>query len=85
LEAADSSRLEAEVHERQLRSNEVSQYLHHLMKAGELLGAMLSSAVNFAYYQELTAGARAAIAAGRFAEFHATTKAGWDRGNLPPH
>jgi hypothetical protein len=34
------------------------------MKAGELLGAMLLSEVNFAYYQELTAGARPAIAAG---------------------
>jgi queuine tRNA-ribosyltransferase len=60
-------------------------YLHHLMKAGELLGVMLLSEVNIAYYQELTAGARAAIAAGRFAEFHAATKAGWDRGDLPPH
>jgi queuine tRNA-ribosyltransferase len=55
------------------------------MKAGELLGAMLLSEVNIAYYQELTAGARAAIVAGRFAEFHAITKAGWDRGDLPPH
>ena len=41
--------------------------------------------VHIAYYQELTAGARAAIAAGRFAEFHAATKAAWDRGDLPPH
>jgi hypothetical protein len=31
------------------------------------------------------AGAQPAIAAGRFAEFHAATKAGWDRGGLPPH
>jgi hypothetical protein len=30
------------------------------MKAGELLGAMLLSEVNIAYYQALTAGARAA-------------------------
>jgi len=27
----------------------------------------------------------AVIAAGRFAEFHAATKAGRDRGDLPPH
>ena len=46
---------------------------------------MLRSKVNIAYYQELTAGARAAIAAGRFTEVHAATKAGWDRGDLPPH
>jgi queuine tRNA-ribosyltransferase len=55
------------------------------MKAGELLGAMLLSEVNIAYYLEWTAGARAVIAVGWFAEFHATTKAGWDRGDLPPH
>ena len=60
-------------------------YLHHLMKAGELLGVMLLSEVNIAYYQKLTAIARAAIAAGRFAEFHAVTKACRDRGDLPPH
>ena len=41
-------------------------YLHHLVKANEMLGAMLLSEVNLAYYQELMAGARAAIAAGRF-------------------
>ena len=48
---------------------------------------MLLSQVNIAYYQALTAGAgaRAALAAGRFAKFHAATKAGWDRGGLPPH
>jgi queuine tRNA-ribosyltransferase len=59
-------------------------YLHHLMKAGEILGAMLLSEINVAYYQEVMAGARAAIAAGRFAEFHAETKAGWEKGDLPP-
>ncbi len=45
--------------------------LQHLMKAGEMLGAMLLSEVNIAYDQELTAGERAALAAGQFAEFHA--------------
>jgi len=57
-------------------------YLHHLTKAGEMLGAMLLSEINIAYYQELTAGARAAIGSGRFAEFQAETKAGWDRGDI---
>ena len=37
-------------------------YLHHLVKSNEMLGAMLLSAINLAYYQQLTAGMRAAIA-----------------------
>jgi queuine tRNA-ribosyltransferase len=59
-------------------------YLHHLIKSGELLGGSLLSTINLAYYQELTAGMRAAVASGRFAEFQAETKAGWARGDLPP-
>jgi len=59
-------------------------YLHHLVKSGELLGGSLLSVINVAYYQELTARIRAAIVAGRFAEFQAETKAGWARGDLPP-
>ena len=46
-------------------------YLHHLTKANEMLGAVLLSTINLAYYQELMAGMRAAIADGRFAEFQA--------------
>jgi queuine tRNA-ribosyltransferase len=52
-------------------------YLHHLFRAGEALGGTLLSIINLFYYQELMAGARAAIAAGRFDEFRAQTKAGW--------
>jgi queuine tRNA-ribosyltransferase len=52
-------------------------YLHHLFKAGEALGGTLLSIVNLYYYQELMAGARAAIAAGRFSDFAAQTKAEW--------
>ena len=58
-------------------------YLHHLVKSGEMLGAILLSTVNLAYYQQLTAGMRAAIAAGRFAEFRAATVEGWARGDIP--
>jgi queuine tRNA-ribosyltransferase len=58
-------------------------YLHHLVKAGETLGAVLLSAINVAYYQELTAGMRAAIAEQRFAEFRAQTAEQWARGDLP--
>jgi queuine tRNA-ribosyltransferase len=57
-------------------------YLHHLVKANEILAAMLSSAVNLAYYQELMDGMRAAVAAGRFADFREQTRAAWARGDL---
>jgi queuine tRNA-ribosyltransferase len=57
-------------------------YLHHLVKANEMLGAMLLSEVNLYYYQDLMAGSRAAIAAGKFAEFCAVTREGWARGDL---
>ena len=60
-------------------------YLHHLVKANEMLGAILLTTVNLAYYQELTAGIRAAIAAGRFADFAAETAEDWRRGDFPPH
>ena len=56
-------------------------YLHHLVKADEMLGKMLLTWVNLAYYQELMAGARAAIAAGRFADYAEETRAGWARGD----
>jgi queuine tRNA-ribosyltransferase len=58
-------------------------YLHHLVKSGESLGGMLLTWNNLAYYQRLMAGARSAIAAGRFAEFHETATKGWHRGDLP--
>jgi queuine tRNA-ribosyltransferase len=59
-------------------------YLHHLVKANEILGAMLLSEVNVAYYQELMAGMRIAIAERRLADFEAEAKAGWAQGDLPP-
>ena len=54
-------------------------YLHHLVKSGETLGAMLLSEINIAYYQTLMQGIRAAIASGNFKDFHAQTKADWAR------
>ena len=56
-------------------------YLHHLVKSGEILGMMLLTWANLSYYQELMAGMRAAIAAGRFEDFYAQTKAGWAQGD----
>ena len=44
-------------------------YLHHLTKAGEILASMLLTVHNLTYYADLVAGLRAAIAAGRLAEF----------------
>jgi queuine tRNA-ribosyltransferase len=52
-------------------------YLHHLFRAGEALGGTLLSIVNLYYYQDLMAGARAAIAAGRFADFLGQTCEQW--------
>jgi queuine tRNA-ribosyltransferase len=49
-------------------------YLHHLVKSGEYLGAMLLSWANTAFYQDLMAAMRAAIAEGRFAQWAAETK-----------
>lgn len=44
-------------------------YIHHLIRSGELLGGMLLSWHNIAYYQDLMARMRSAIAQGEFAEF----------------
>ena len=58
--------------------------LHHLMKSGEMLGSMLLTWVNIAYYQHLTAGMRDAIARGGFDDFVAETQAMWMAGDLSP-
>ncbi|MBC8268742.1 MAG: tRNA guanosine(34) transglycosylase Tgt [Rhodospirillaceae bacterium] len=46
-------------------------YLHHLVKIGEILGAMLLTWHNLHYYQELMAAMRSAIAAGNLEAFAA--------------
>jgi queuine tRNA-ribosyltransferase len=46
-------------------------YLHHLVKAGEMLGAVLTTEHNLTFYQELMRAMRDAIAASAFAEFAA--------------
>ena len=50
-------------------------YLHHLVKSGELLGGMLLSWINTAFYQELMAAMREAIREGRFAAWAEETRA----------
>ena len=44
-------------------------YLHHLVRAKEMLGAMLMTEHNIRYYQSLMAGMRAAIREARFEVF----------------
>ncbi|HLH12127.1 MAG TPA: tRNA guanosine(34) transglycosylase Tgt [Methylovirgula sp.] len=57
-------------------------YLHHLVKAGEILAMMALTAINLAYYQELMAGMRAAIELGRFDLFCVETKRAWAEGEI---
>ncbi|QLC21091.1 tRNA guanosine(34) transglycosylase Tgt [Parasphingopyxis sp. CP4] len=44
-------------------------YLHHLVRSGEILGAMLMTEHNINFYQSLMANMRSAIAAGEFQRF----------------
>lgn len=50
-------------------SNWSRAYLHHLVKAGEMLGAMLMTQHNIHFYQDLMSSMRAAIAETRFSQF----------------
>jgi queuine tRNA-ribosyltransferase len=59
-------------------------YLHHLVRTEEALGAMMLSAINLTYYQDLMSGARAAIAAGCYADYMVEAADGWRRGDIPP-
>jgi queuine tRNA-ribosyltransferase len=52
-------------------------YLHHLVKANEMLGAMLISWNNVAYYQSLMAGLREAISTGRLQKFASEITEAW--------
>src|SRR6202048_360321 len=59
-------------------------YLHHLVKSGETLGAMLLSEINIAYYQRLMHDIREAISQGTFWEFRERIRTGWARGDIAP-
>src|SRR5262249_4616792 len=59
-------------------------YLHHLVKANEMLGAILLTTINLAYYQELMADMRTAITAGTFAAFCVSAREGWGHGDASP-
>jgi queuine tRNA-ribosyltransferase len=57
-------------------------YLHHLVRSGETLGAMLLSEINIAYYQHLLSEIRHAIAQGSFASFRDRTRRDWEQGDI---
>ena len=57
-------------------------YLHHLVRSGETLGAMLLSEINVAYYQQLMHEIREAIAQGTFTRFRERTRADWEKGDI---
>ena len=59
-------------------------YLHHVVRAGEILAAMLLTTHNLRYYQDLMAGLRGAIAAGAIADFAARFAREQDAGDIPP-
>jgi queuine tRNA-ribosyltransferase len=59
-------------------------YLHHLVRSGEILGAILLTWNNLWYYQDLMRFLRAAIAEGRLAELTAAFHAGQALGDLAP-
>ena len=55
-------------------------YLHHLVRSNEILGMMLLTWNNLAYYQDLMAGLRKAIAEGRLDDYVGEVKEGWAKG-----
>ena len=61
-------------------SNYSRAYLHHLVKAGEMLGAMLMTEHNLWFYQRLMEAMREAISGGVFAAFAADFRAGYLKG-----
>jgi queuine tRNA-ribosyltransferase len=77
--AEDTKPLDAE--SKCTASNTYSRaYLHHLVRSNEILGMMLLTWNNLAYYQELMAGLRKAIAEGRLDDYIGEVKEGWAKG-----
>ncbi len=59
-------------------------YLHHVFRAKEMISGMLLTWHNLHYFQEIMAGMRAAIAAGRFDAWEAGFHAARAEGDIPP-
>jgi queuine tRNA-ribosyltransferase len=62
--------------------NHSRAYLHHLFRAGEMLGPILLTAHNVQYYQDLMAGMRKAIEEQKFDDFTAAFYEGQDKGDI---
>ena len=54
-------------------------YLHHLIRSNELLGAMILSWHNIAYFEDLMVRIRASIAAGAFEKFATDFRQNWSK------
>ena len=59
-------------------------YLHHVFRAGEIISSMLLTWHNLHYYQELMAGLRSAIGAGRLEAFVGDFRAARMAGDIEP-
>ena len=59
-------------------------YLHHVVRAGEMIAGMLLTWHNLHYYQDLMAGMRAAIAGGTFAAWQSAFHAARAEGDIEP-
>ncbi len=79
---ADDPRPLDETSSRPSTRNTSRAYLHHLVRSGESLGAMLLSEINIAYYQHLMQEIRQAVAQRTFADFSERVRAGWEGGDI---
>ena len=59
-------------------------YLHHVFRSQEIISSMLLTWHNLKYYQDIMAGMREAIAAGRFTQWQADFHAGREQGDIDP-
>jgi queuine tRNA-ribosyltransferase len=62
-------------------TNHSRAYLHHLFRASEMLGPMLLTWHNLAYYQSLMRDMRVAICQGRLPAHADAVRAAWRRGS----
>ncbi|WP_262691671.1 tRNA guanosine(34) transglycosylase Tgt [Kordiimonas aestuarii] len=59
-------------------------YVHHLIRAGEILGAMLLTWHNLQFYQDLMASLRQAIAESRLTSYANDFRVGYAEGDIEP-
>ncbi len=59
-------------------------FLHHVVRAKEIIASMLLTWHNLHYYQQIMNGMRDAISAGGLDRWDAAAQAGWDAGDVEP-